>query len=249
MIAHAVLAHPMLPPTRFLHRAHHGTLPPAGDATCWLCAAPCPADGPRAGDVVRSTFADAARARRGGATEVCCPACAWYFDHKILRPGAKRAMGFFTKTIAATPDRWYEWERETMADDCLAWLRDGLPTDMLLTINYSKQKHVIPWAIVNPAGTRQPWIETDAGRLRVPADLGALLGAVAALWAAGHTKTAIAQAQLTPFVLARAARPAAHLALVRTLAPDVGSPLMDFLTYLVTEANRDRLAREHAAVL
>ena len=83
----------------------------------------------------------------------------------------------------------------------------------------------------------------------MPADLGALLGAVAALWAAGHTKTALAQAQLTPFVLARAARPAVHLALGRTLAPYAGAPVMDYLTYLVTEANRDRLAREYAPVL
>lgn len=242
-------------PTRFLYRAHTGALPPAGPCICWLCGGPClPADASddisrAAADVVRSTFNDHARARRGGDSEVCCHACAWYFDHKIMRPGAKRAMGFFTKSILVLGDEWREWEREEMADALLRWHAEGLPADAVAALNYSKKKHVLPWARVNRAGVRRPWIETDAGRVRLPDDLPQTLCVIADLWARGYGKTQLATGQLNPYVLAQSDTPARDLALVALLAPHVGTPTMDLLTYCVTEENRDRLTRELAPFL
>lgn len=245
----------MHPATHALYHAEYGTWPTPGRAICWLCGEPCPEPDPAdplsrdAADVVRSTFNDHARARRGGDSEVCCHACAWYFDYKILRDGAKRAMGLFTKTVLVLGDTWREWEREEMADDLLGWHRDGLPADAVLTCNYSKQKHVLPWARVSPAGSRRPWVETDAGRVRIPDDWPVLLAVIAELWAAGYGKGQLAAGQLSPFILARSPHPARDLALVRLLAAHVGTPTLDLATYAVTEINRDRLARELAAVL
>lgn len=241
--------------THLLYHAHFGELPPAGSEICWLCGEPCPPAGSEdeisreAADVVRSTFNDHARARRGGESEVCCHACAWYFDHKIMRPGAKRAMGFFTKTIIAFPDHWREWEREEMADDLLAWHRDGVPEDCVLTINYSKQKHVVPWARVSRRGTRRPWVETDRGRVRLPDALPSMIAAVADLWGRGYGKTQLGRGELNPFVLAKSADPAGDLAVCRIIEPHAGSLALEMATYIVTEDNRERLARELATLL
>lgn len=244
-----------LPATHLLYRAEHGELPPTGPCICWLCGHPCPpasSDDPisrDAGDVVRSTFSDHAKARRGGDSEVCCHACAWYFEFKILRPGGARGMGFYTKTILVLGHEWREWDREQMADDLLSWYAEGLPDVAVLSINYSKKKHVIPWARPNPKGSRRPWIDTDTGRVRLPDGWPALLGVIAELWAAGYGKGQLAAGQLNPYVLSKSPQPARDLMLVRLLDPYVGTPTIDLATYVVTEDNRDRLARELAPSL
>lgn len=241
--------------THLLYLAHFGELPPTGSEICWLCGQPCPPPSPDdpisrwAQDVVRSTFNDHAKARRGGESEVCCHACAWYFDYKIMRDGGKRAMGFFTKTIIVFSDHWREWDREEMADDLLRWHRDGVPDDCVLTINYSKQKHVVPWARVNPAGTRRPWIATDNGEFRLPDALPAMVAAVADLWGRGYGKTQLGRAELSPFILAKSVDPAGDLAVCRVLEPHANTLALEMATYIVTEANRERLARELAALL
>lgn len=241
--------------THLLYQAHFGEPPPTGPELCWLCGERCPPADPAdeisraAANVVRSTFNDHAKARRGGESEVCCHACAWYFDHKIMRPGAKRAMGFFTKTIIVFPDHWREWGREEMADDLLRWHRDGVPDDCVLTINYSKQKHVVPWARVNRAGTTRPWIATDNGQFRLPDALPAMVAAVADLWGRGYGKTQLGRAELSPFILARSEDPAGDLAVCELLRPHANTLALGMATYIVTEANRERLAGELAALL
>lgn len=241
--------------THLLYHAHFGELPPEGPEICWLCGEPCPPPDPADGisraaaDVVRSTFNDHAKARRGGDSEVCCHACAWYFDHKIMRPGGKRAMGFFTKTIIVFPDHWREWEREEMAGDLLLWHREGVPADCVVTINFSKQKHVVPWARVSPAGTRRPWIATDNGMLRLPDQLPQMVAAVADLWGRGYGKTMLGRAELNPFTLAKSTDPAGDLAVCRLLEPHANTLALAMATYIVTEDNRERLARELAAFL
>src|SRR5690606_30788716 len=51
------------------------------------------------------------------------------------------------------------------------------------------------------------------------------------------------------YTLARSPDPAGDFAVVALLRPYVGSALMDLLTYIVTEVNRERHARELAALL
>src|SRR5690606_2699976 len=97
-------------PTALLYRAEHGVTAPAGDAVCWLCGAACPADGPRAEDVIRSTFNDHARARRGGDSDVICPACAWYFDHRT-HEGHGATGKLFTYSLRVFASHWRPWER------------------------------------------------------------------------------------------------------------------------------------------
>lgn len=235
-------------PTRFLYRAEHGTVPPPGDKTCWLCGAPT-SHTAAFDKVVRSTLQDVARTRAGGTDAVCCEACDWYYEFKIMREGAKRAMGFFTKSIIVWPTRWEEWLRASMADQLLDWHANGVPADCILALNFSKQGHVIPTARINTEGDTRPWVSTDNGNARVPDDLPDVLAAIAALWIAGHPKTLIARGEPSPHVLRTAPRPADDLALLALVSRHAGTPVVDIATYVVTEDNRDRLARGATAVL
>lgn len=234
--------------TRLWYAADTGQAIESGPVACWLCGLPCRAEDCRpAADVVRDTFSDHDRAR--ASSGLCCPACAAYLDYKILRPGQKRGMGLYTKSVLVLGSEWSEWARERMAADLLAWHQHGLPVVAVLACNYSKQKHVLPWARVNPAGTRRPWVQTDKGAVRLTDALPVLVGAVATLWASGHGKTALANAQLTPFVLARSPDPVHDLNLAAVLAPHAGGPELELASYVVTEENRDGYARELAPLL
>lgn len=242
-------------PTRFLFRAEHGRLCREGPVSCWLCGGATPEDAACPDDVIRSTYSDHARARKGGEIEVVCEACEWYFDHKILRPGGKRGMGFYTKSILVWPDRWDEWLRENMAADLLHWMEEGLPQPAILALNYSKQKHVIPGneaspaARVNPAGTHLPWIATDTGQVAPPAELPDILAVIGDLWRRGYPKSLIAQGVPGGHVLRGAEDPGGDISLHRWLARWANTPEMDLCTYIVTEENRDHLARGVGAVL
>jgi len=192
---------------------------------------------------VRSTFSDMARARAGGDGPIC-QACQHYLDRKILRDGQKRGMGLYTKTVivwAGPAPRWQEWEREAMADDLLAWAGSGLPEPAYLTCNYSKHKHVLPWARRSEAGERLPWISTDAGDVRLVRDWPALVWCVAWLWSRGYPKTLIATGSVSAWALSGSDDPATDLAAAGALKSYAHTPLIDLLTYIVTEANRDRL--------
>jgi len=235
-------------PTAFWYRAKTGRLPATGDAACWLCGAGCPADSAPVDAAIRVTFTNHDRAAAREST-VVCEACAAYLDHKWMRSGQKRAMGLYTKSLLVWPDRWGEWERERMADDLLAWHADGLSSASIAALNYSKQKHVIPWARINSAGNRRPWISTDEGAVRLSDDFPALLAALAGLWARGYPKVLLVRGELASNVLARAANPVLDMDAMRALAPHVESPLLDLVSYVLTEDNRDRLAGFPPAVL
>src|SRR5690606_41507235 len=169
-----------LAPTARLYRAEDGVTAPAGDAVCWLCGAACPADGPRAEDVIRSTFNGHARARRGGDSDVICPACAWYYDHRI-GDGHGATGKLFTFSLRVFESEWRPWQRSEIAADLVQWLRYGLPEPAVLVVNYSRKKHVLPWARVNAAGARMLRVATDQGEVTVDVMFVHLLGAVVRL--------------------------------------------------------------------
>jgi hypothetical protein len=238
----------MMHPIRFFYRAHHGSLPPEGDRTCWLCGSKT-SHSARAVDVVRSTFPEAARERFGGVDDVCCEACDWYYDFKIFREGAKRAMGFFTKSVLVRSDGWVEWLRPTMLTELLEWHAGGLPDDMILGLNFSKQGHAIPNGRVLPRGSRELILSTDDGLIALPREWPELTGAVAWLWSRGHVKTLISEARATPMALRRSDDPAADLGLLAFLRPWANSLVMNALTYVVTEEERDAHSRFASGVL
>lgn len=230
-------------PTAAMFRAHEGRLPAAGGASCWMCGFPCPEGSAEASGVIRATFSDADRLTKGGGAQVACEACEWYYDFKILRDGGKRGMGLYTKSVIVWPDRWEEWERETMADLLIEMQERGAPEDVMLCLNFSKQQHVVPWARTVPAGSRSIVVSLDRGAyVRIPLRTRFLAGCVAELWRRGHPKTLIAQAKPAPAVIRKAADPAGDMLLLAQLTRWVGSREMDVLTYIVTEDNRDRLA-------
>lgn len=225
---------------RTFYRAETGEPEPTGQAICWFCAGPCSEDAPEPADVVRSTFSDMARARAGGDGPIC-PACEFYLDFKLLRPGGKRGMGLYTKTVVvqAGPVRpsWREWGREEMLPDLLEIEAQGLPYGAYFTCNYSKQKHVLPWARLSTAGERYPWISTDQGDVHLAPDWPALAWCVAWLWDRGYPKLMAAAGQLTAYHLAGSDEPAMDLAAARALAAAPG-PLTEYVSYIVTEDNR-----------
>lgn len=230
-------------PLRVFYAAETGRSVPSGPHACWFCAQPC-AEGRRPEEVIRSTFSDMARARAGGDGPVCV-ACAFYLDFKILRPGQQRAMGLFTKTVTlwdgGGAPRWEEWERESMADDLLRWDRDGLPEPGYLTTNYSKQKHVLPWARRSEQADRSPWITTDQGYVRLPFDWPVLAWCFATLWRDGHRKGSILDRQLDAWALAKVSRPEVHLRLAHHLWDRIAGAPFAYLSYIITEESCDRL--------
>lgn len=237
--------------TRLLYHATEGEPAPGGPLDCWFCGGPCPESAPLASTVVRSTFSDMARAAYDDGDGPICPACVHYLDYKILRPGQKRAMGLFTKAVIVwdDPPELAEWLREDLADQLIRWTTEGLGRPAFLALNYSKQKHVLPWARRNEHGTRILFVATDIGETLATPYVLRMMGAVAELWRRGHPKGLIARAELAQHVLARSASPADELALVERLRPYAGAPLMDLATYAVTEDNRDRIAGQLSGLL
>ncbi|HEX7088776.1 MAG TPA: hypothetical protein VF192_01500 [Longimicrobiales bacterium] len=227
-------------PTALLYRAEHGTVPPAGDAICWLCGVGCPADGPRADDVIRSTFNDHARARRGGDSDVICAACAWYFDYRIGQ-GHGATGKLFTYSLRVLESGWRPWQRSEIAGDLLLWIRDGLPEPAVLVVNYSRKKHVLPWARVNAAGTRVLRVATDEGEATIGETFTELLGAVVRLRDRGHRSADLVQARPTAAVLARSPAPRLDIDLLRVLERHRG-PALQLAIHLTTEEARERLA-------
>lgn len=232
----------MIHPIRFLYRAHHGTLPPAGDRVCWLCGGSTSHNAEPL-KVVRSTYADAARERHGGGDSVCCEACDWYYEYKIVRDEKSRPMGFFTKSVLVHADKWVEWLRPAMLQDILRWQRDGLPSDSILCLNYSKQGHAIPTARVLPAGARELVISTELGLVGVPSEFLELTAAIAWLWERKHAKGLIAEGRATPSALRASEDPGVDMDLLRFVSRWSGSPVMDLATYVVTEEERSDHSR------
>lgn len=227
-------------PLRALYTAETGEAVAPGGLVCWFCGGPC-AGGADVHAVVRSTFSDMARARAGDDGPVCA-ACEFYLDFKIKRPGGSRAMGLYTKTVRVdlgSPPTWSEWLREEMYPDLLRMAEHGAEQPVYLTCNYSKQKHVLPWARLTPAGERWPWISTDQGDVRLTPDWLGLTWCIAWLWARGYPKTLLRNGQLGVYQLANSDDPATDLAAAAALAQRGADPLLDFLSYIVTEDNRD----------
>lgn len=232
----------MIHPLHALYRAETGRVVEPGPETCWFCAGRC-SGGVAVDEAVRSTFSDMARARAGGDGPVC-DACAFYLDFKILRPGGQRGMGLYTKTVivwAGDLPRWEEWPRERMADDLLGWDETGLPEPAYLTCNYSKQKHVLPWAKLTRPGPGRPWISTDQGHVWLPQEWQGLLWCMAWLWDRGYPKTLIAHGSLAGHALARSDDPTTDLLAAEALRRHGAGPSLDFLSYILTEDNRGRL--------
>ena len=226
--------------TALLYHAEHGMLPPPGDAICWLCGAACPADGPRAEDVIRSTFNDHARARRGGDSDVICPACAWYFDHRI-GDGHGATGKLFTYSLRVFASHWRPWERSEIAGDLIGWIDHGLPESAVLLVNYSRKKHVLPWARVNAAGARVLRVATDEGEVTVDVMFVHLLGAVVRLRDRGHRSADLLRAQPTVNALAKSPTPRVDLELLRVLELHRG-PALHLAIHLATEEAREQLA-------
>ena len=250
-------------PLRLWYLAETGA-EPDGPATCWLCAGPTPDAGPTPAEVAGVIHHDLARLakhvfsgnftdhdRGRGTGDVVCPACAAYFAYTLpeYRGRGGAAGKLFGVHMRCMASGWRTWDRAEMADDLLGWHRDGLPENAALTITYSRKKHTLPWARVNLAGERRPWIRFDAAEARVPPDLPALVAAMADLWARGYGKTLLADGVLHPATLAQSDDPVADLAHVALIARHVGSPIPDLISYIVTEDNRERHARELAPLL
>lgn len=229
-------------PLHAFFRAETGRAVDPGPDTCWFCGASCHGAA-RVADIVRSTFSDMDRARAGADGPVC-EACAFYLDFKFLRPGQKRGMGLYTKTVivwAGAEPRWEEWPRERMADDVLRWDEYCLPEPAYLTCNYSKQKHVLPWAKLSSDDGSRPWISTDNGDVLLRRDFPGLLWCLAWLWSRGYPKTLLPHGVLAAHALAKSDNPALDLRAAGALRRIGAGPELEYLSYIVTEDNRDRL--------
>lgn len=260
----ALDASPATHPLRLWYQAETGRQVPPGPATCWLCAgATLPTDTDPA-TITGSIHADLARLAKGvfsssfmdhdkgrGGSEVICPACAAYFTYVAPSSTGKGASGkLFTWHLKVFRSHWQRWDRETMADDVLAWLRDGLPEDGAFGVTYSHKKHTLPWSRVTVAGSRQVWIRLDGAEVCLrPDTFPPVLAAIAALWMRGYNKRLLAAGHLHPMTLARSDDPATDLATVALIQPHVGSPLPELCSYLVTEATRARHTHTLATLL
>jgi len=248
-------------PLRLWYLAERGVEAPTGSATCWFCGFPCTAAGDesnlpnihviRARAAISGNFTDFDHAHGRAVSDVLCAACAGYFGYTMPEyEGRGGAAGkLFTYHLRVGASGWSPWERDEILPDLQSWIDEGSPEPMALTVCFSRKKHTLPFARINPAGARRLAVMTDAGEARVGPGFMISVGAVAWLWSRGHPKGSIGDARPSSSHLAASDDPAGDLAAFATLRPMAGTALLRLATYTVTEENRDGCAREFASVL
>jgi hypothetical protein len=173
---------------------------PAG-SRCWVCAAPAPRGMPRE-EWMGSGFVGQNRVRYPESGWVCEP-CLHIMSRIAPVPGRPPAPGKkFGGNFRNYSHLWeagrpplYENASKGEKPRIRAFLAREHHLAWFAAIADSGQKHVIPWAPVNPAG-RGGLVLFDEQLVRVPASL-ALVEELAALLTAGATKDEIAAGSYT----------------------------------------------------
>lgn len=163
--------------------------------TCWLCGASFVRGVARDG-WLPDTFTSQNRVRGGHHLTHVCEACAWVTSRaQGVVPGAPPAHNWRLYSVLVDgAEMWRGNKGDKPA--ILAWLRAPKRGAWFAAIADSGQKHVIPFAPVNPAGSRRGRVQFEDDVLTL-GDFGAV-DKTAALLTAGATKDSIATGHYTP---------------------------------------------------
>lgn len=164
---------------------------------CWHCGASL-ARGMLVDDWQGALFVGQNRVRgRQDWTHICEP-CVWVMSRAPgVVPGKPPTHNWRLYTVLVHGDEvWIGNKADKPA--ILLWLRQPKPKAWFAAIADSGQKHVVPYAPVNPAGTAWGRVQLEEDVVSLSADLWSLVADTAALLTAGATKDSIASGQYQP---------------------------------------------------
>lgn len=169
--------------------------------TCWVCAGRDTHGMPR-DDWNSASFTGQNRVR-APASKWVCSACVWVCARLSPVPGrppkdGKQYGGNFRNYSHAYDGGEYANFSKGEKAGLLAWLRAPRRGLWWAAIADSGQKHVIPWAPLNPPGTRRGSVLFEEQVVTLPMQAGwALVERMTALLTAGATKDEIASGDYT----------------------------------------------------
>lgn len=164
-------------------------------ASCWVCGGAW-TRGVALDAWLTDTFTAHTRARCPGATIVCEP-CAWVCARLSPVPGrppkeGKAFGGNFRNYSHVFDADDYQNFSKGEKPKLLAWLRGPRRGEWFAAIADSGQKHVVPWAPINPAGVRRGVVLFEEQIVQLPDAAGwSLVDEMAALLTLGATKEEI----------------------------------------------------------
>lgn len=191
----------MLSATQLLY-ACLGSPPVAGlskvESSCWVCGAPL-SEGVHWRDWSGTNFVGQNRVR-APASEHVCPACVYTCSRTSPVPGrpakdGKKFGGNFRNYSHLYNAGTYFNASKAEKPAVLQFLQQTHAGPWFAAITDSGQKHVLPWASVNPPGTRRGRVLFDEQEVALPIPQGAgwaIVDGITGLLQAGATKAEVA---------------------------------------------------------
>ena len=195
-----------------------------GDAICYLCGNTCS----KQHSVIKS-IADTFNSHylaRAPSSGYICDACHWYFNDKSHTE-------FRKMSLVVRRDSWQNWARETMKQDIIKWLTEGLEADSYLVVSLSKKKHILLQAPQNGQGSRELAIQVEEQVAHISLQNWQHMdNAFMSLLQLGHNKGEILSGDLYAGTLRKHLRLMEALKYSEQLEPWRKSPQIELLSYV-----------------